>query len=130
MGDEKRAPTADQLRKAIDRGQAADKTPGADPAAAPLGTDAEAGGSPPTPEKLAMEAEAVPRADPSRPTAGGEASESLRASETREAVEKRPSEGGGAAESVRGGRAIPSREDEAAGALSDDPAPPRQSAEP
>ena len=132
MGDDKRAPTVDQIRKAIDRRQAADKAPGVDPAAAPLGTDAEAGGSPPTAEELTAEAEAIRRADPARPTAGGEATESLRAAETRGAEDARPSEGGDAAESARAGEAMPSREDEAAGALSDDPAPPerRRSAEP
>jgi hypothetical protein len=134
-------PTVDELRKAIDRGQAGDKTPGVDPAAAPLGTDAEAGGHPPTPAELAAEAEAIRRDNPRRPTAGGEATESLRAAETRAGEDEviaernrdaaRPSEGGGVAESARAAETIPSREDEAAGALSDDPAPPsRRSAEP
>ena len=42
------APNADQLRNAIDTGAAGDKVAFPDPAAAPLGTDAEAGGTPPT----------------------------------------------------------------------------------
>ncbi len=41
-------PTVDRLRADIDRGQTAEKVAGEDPAAAPLGTDAEAGGVPPT----------------------------------------------------------------------------------
>jgi hypothetical protein len=36
-----------ELRAAIDRGEAGDKKGAPDPAAAPLGTDAEAGGAPP-----------------------------------------------------------------------------------
>ena len=55
--DKRRGPdheggTADKLRKEIDRGKAGDKTDFPDPAAAPLGTDAEAGGNPPTREEL------------------------------------------------------------------------------
>lgn len=46
--------TADRLRKDIDRGRTGDKTAYPDPAAAPLGTDAEAGGHPPTDEELRM----------------------------------------------------------------------------
>jgi len=38
--------TTDQLRIAIDQGEGGDKVDAADPAAAPLGTDDEAGGSP------------------------------------------------------------------------------------
>ena len=49
MENKSQSPTVDQLRKEIDRGQAGDKAPGVDPAAAPLGTDDEAGGNPPTP---------------------------------------------------------------------------------
>jgi hypothetical protein len=59
--------TADGLRAAIDRGLAGDKVPGSDPAAAPLGTDAEAGGAPPTPAEIAMEADSTTmRAPPER----------------------------------------------------------------
>jgi hypothetical protein len=137
-----KTPTTDQLRKEIDRGQAADKAAGADPAAAPLGTDDEAGGNPPTPEQRAMEAETRRHEDPKRPSGGGDATESIRNAEEPEGLARRlaevdrPSEGGGARESMRageetperGGRAaevIPSREDDAAGALLDDPSPPQ-----
>jgi hypothetical protein len=41
------APNADQLRAAIDSGKTGDKVAFPDPAAAPLGTDAEAAGVPP-----------------------------------------------------------------------------------
>ncbi|CAJ0864131.1 hypothetical protein AMST5_01644 [freshwater sediment metagenome] len=41
-------PTVAQLRRAIDRGAARDKIDFPDPAIAPLGADAEAGGAPPT----------------------------------------------------------------------------------
>src|SRR3982750_2401391 len=43
----------DELRSGIDSGQTGDKMPWPDPAAAPLGTDDEAGGSPPTPAQVA-----------------------------------------------------------------------------
>jgi cobalamin biosynthesis Mg chelatase CobN len=42
----------DQLRHAIDRGRTGSKVPHADPAAAPLGTDEEAAGTPPAPETV------------------------------------------------------------------------------
>jgi hypothetical protein len=44
--------TSDQLRTAIDRGAAADKVAFPDPAAAPLGTDDEAAGTPSTPVQI------------------------------------------------------------------------------
>ena len=47
-----KAPTAAQLRDAIDRGAAADKVDFPDPAISPLGTDAEAGGASPTPVEI------------------------------------------------------------------------------
>jgi hypothetical protein len=47
-------PTSAQLRGDIDRGKTGDKTPGVDPAAAPMETDAEASGMPPTPEEVAQ----------------------------------------------------------------------------
>jgi len=58
--------TASALRHAIDRGQAADKVAFPDPAAAPLGTDDEAAGFPPTREqvRMAAAAELGPRPDP------------------------------------------------------------------
>ena len=49
----KKKPTAAQLRGDINSGKT-DKTPGFDPAAAPMETDAEAGGAPPTPEEVAQ----------------------------------------------------------------------------
>lgn len=47
-------PTTDMLRDAIDRGEAGDKVNNPDPAAAPLGTDAEAGGAPATSAEVDM----------------------------------------------------------------------------
>jgi hypothetical protein len=46
-------PTVEQLRAAIDRGETGDKVPAFDPAVAPLATDDEAAGTPPTPEQVA-----------------------------------------------------------------------------
>jgi hypothetical protein len=40
----------------IDRGVTGDKVPGSDPAAAPLGTDDEAAGTPPTRREIDLEA--------------------------------------------------------------------------
>ncbi|WP_422028446.1 hypothetical protein [Roseovarius sp.] len=54
-----------RLRDHIDRGGAADKAAAADPAAAPLGTDAEAAGKPPTAEEVAVASSAeAGRAEP------------------------------------------------------------------
>ena len=50
------SPTSAQLRHGIASGQAGDKISNIDPAAAPLGTDDEAGGNPPTKEQLALAA--------------------------------------------------------------------------
>lgn len=56
-----------RLRDHIDRGGSADKVAAIDPAAAPLGTDAEAAGTPPTPDEVAMAREAeAHRASPAR----------------------------------------------------------------
>jgi hypothetical protein len=44
--------TADRLRYEIDHGRGGDKVDGSDPAVAPLGTDDEAGGVPPTPAQI------------------------------------------------------------------------------
>ena len=44
--------TADRLRHDIDSGRTGDKVPHPDPAAAPLGTDDEAGGHPPRPHEI------------------------------------------------------------------------------
>jgi hypothetical protein len=49
----KSAPTAEQLRRDIDRGITGDKVRADDPAAAPLGTDDEAAGTPPSPSRIA-----------------------------------------------------------------------------
>jgi hypothetical protein len=49
--------TTEQLRIAIDRGYGGDKVDAADPAAAPLGTDDEAGGTPNTPAQVGLAAE-------------------------------------------------------------------------
>jgi len=54
-------PTSDALRKAIDEGRTGDKFGFPDPAAAPLGTDAEAGGTPPTQRDLARESARIGR---------------------------------------------------------------------
>lgn len=74
-------PSAAILRGRIDAGDTGDKIGAADPAAAPLGTDDEAAGTPPTPERvstalrqetrLGAEASAEPgrgRVDPRQPT--------------------------------------------------------------
>ena len=54
MSDDKNdeAPTAAQLRRDIDSGETGDKAGFPDPSAAPLGTDAEAGGNSATREEL------------------------------------------------------------------------------
>ena len=49
---EKTPITADRLRHDIDRGRSGDKVPHPDPAAAPLGTDDEAGGHSPRPHQV------------------------------------------------------------------------------
>ena len=49
----KQKPTAAQLRGDINSGKTGDKTPGVDPAAAPMETDAEAGGAPPPADEVA-----------------------------------------------------------------------------
>jgi hypothetical protein len=63
MAGDGRKDIIDRLRKDIDKGRAGDKTDYPDPAAAPLGTDDEAGGHPATEEELriAREAEFRPR---------------------------------------------------------------------
>lgn len=69
MTDQPRKPeveTASALRHGIDRGEASDKVAFPDPAAAPLGTDDEAAGFPPTREqvRMAAAAELGPRPEP------------------------------------------------------------------
>ena len=46
--------SAARLRAEIDSGRTGDKVPAADPAAAPLGTDEEAAGTPTAPEAIAQ----------------------------------------------------------------------------
>lgn len=48
-------PTVDRLRHDIDRGRTGEKVDFPDPAAAPLGTDAEAAGRPPRRDEVALE---------------------------------------------------------------------------
>lgn len=62
----KRTPTTDEIRSRIDRGLMGDKVAFPDPAAAPLGTDAEAAGTPPTQLELRM----VKRASEALPITG------------------------------------------------------------
>lgn len=52
------APTAAQIREAIDAGRTGEKVAFPDHAAAPLGADEEAAGHPPSPAELRMTAEA------------------------------------------------------------------------
>ncbi len=54
------------LKHDIDSGLTGDKIGGFDPAAAPLGTDAEAGGTPPSPGEVAQARKAERAAEPSR----------------------------------------------------------------
>jgi len=51
---EPQPPTSPQLRDDINSGRTGDKTAGFDPAAAPLGTDEEAAGTPPSPGEIAQ----------------------------------------------------------------------------
>jgi hypothetical protein len=66
-----RKDNVDRFRKDIDRGGALDKTDYPDPAAAPLGTDDEAGGHPATDAQLRIAREAEFRRRP--PARGTEA---------------------------------------------------------
>jgi hypothetical protein len=65
-------PNADQLRAAIDSGKTGDKVAFPDPAAAPLGTDAEAAGAPPARDEIhqAFTVEAGTRSSTSAPHRG------------------------------------------------------------
>jgi len=63
-------PTVDQLRKHIDSGLGADKVAFADPAAAPLGTDDEAAGTSPGPERIAMALQLEKRTGKQTPSSG------------------------------------------------------------
>jgi hypothetical protein len=55
-GHQTRTTNMSQLRAEIDGGQTGDKVPFPDPAAAPLGTDDEAGGAPLRPDAIAAAA--------------------------------------------------------------------------
>ena len=57
MARQTHVPTSDHLRRRIDHGEFGDKVNYPDPAAAPLGTDDEAAGHPPTAAQLALAAE-------------------------------------------------------------------------
>jgi hypothetical protein len=58
----------DQLRHAIDKGATGDKVRSGDPAAAPLGTDAEAGGTSPSTSEIATDAAATAHRDRAHPS--------------------------------------------------------------
>ena len=64
------ASAVDRLRRRIDRGETGDKVAVVDPAAAPLGTDAEAGGFSPTLREARMEEDQGKAASASREAAG------------------------------------------------------------
>ncbi|MCJ8144252.1 hypothetical protein MKI84_15120 [Ancylobacter sp. A5.8] len=65
--------TAERLRADIDRGRTGDKVPFSDPAAAPLGTDDEAAGTPPGAREIALARAQETGGDPDRaPGATGE----------------------------------------------------------
>jgi hypothetical protein len=67
------ARNASHLRLAIDSGATADKVPAADPAAAPLGTDDEAAGTPPTRRQVerSLRQEVSPASTRPSPDRGG-----------------------------------------------------------
>ena len=67
--------TTNRLKADIDSGRTGDKVAFPDPSAAPLGTDDEAAGSPPTPERVAEACESELRATQEiGPSAGEERS--------------------------------------------------------
>jgi len=63
-------PTSDRIRSDIDSGRTGEKVDFPDPAAAPLGSDAEAGGAPPTSTQREMETAARPEHRPERDIPG------------------------------------------------------------
>jgi len=69
MGGRHGDTTASQLRAEIDRGHTGDKVPVSDPAAAPLGTDDEAAGYPPSANAV-REASREEKAGPTTPKEG------------------------------------------------------------
>ena len=62
--------TISRLRADIDRGKTRDKVAFPDPAAAPLGTDDEAAGRPPTKEQVAQALDYETRGPPDKPDGG------------------------------------------------------------
>lgn len=72
VGDPATGPArAARLRDAVDHGRTGDKVNYPDPAAAPLGTDDEAAGTPPTAEQMRMaERHEIARAQPAVPEPG------------------------------------------------------------
>ncbi|NDU99782.1 hypothetical protein [Pseudoroseicyclus tamaricis] len=79
--DTKRPETTSQLRDDIDRGGAGDKVAFEDPSAAPLGTDDEAAGTPPTKAQVDAAARAeTHRAEPARTVKGPDDLQSPKAS--------------------------------------------------
>lgn len=68
--DHQSPPTTDKLRHEIDRGQTGDKVDWPDPAAAPLGTDAEASGNAPTAHELKLDRAATPERTPRKTSWG------------------------------------------------------------
>ena len=66
------APTTDQIRDSIDSGKTGEKVRMPDPAAAPLGTDAEAGGNTPTAQERRLDVKSTPRHEraPAHPATG------------------------------------------------------------
>ena len=78
--EEDRTPTVDRMRIDTDRGRTGDKVAVEDPAAAPLGTDAEAGGAGPTLAERKLETNArtaASRAATGRRTPRGASGHSL-----------------------------------------------------
>lgn len=70
MTDASNISTASQLRARIDSGVTGEKVAAEDPAAAPLGTDDEAAGFPPTASEARLAAATAPQAPPERPDLG------------------------------------------------------------
>jgi len=63
-------PTADRMRHDISRGLSGDKVNHPDPAAAPLGTDDEAAGHPPSSDELRIAAATALSTPPKKGTSG------------------------------------------------------------
>lgn len=70
MARQTHIPTSDHLRRRIDHGELGDKVNFPDPAAAPLGTDDEAAGHPPTAYERALADEQDRAAPAPHPTGG------------------------------------------------------------